>query len=60
MKSQGEVVKLRTRIVVVEPGRTLAKCMSCGAEVEVPLSLTRPLIEEPEISSIPLRHYITK
>ena len=39
MKAHGDVIKLRSRIVVLEKGRTLAKCMNCGAELEVPLQL---------------------
>lgn len=58
MKSQGGVIKLRSRITVLEKGRTIVKCMSCGSELEVPIKLDETFNSEESTSTIPL--YVRK
>ena len=50
MKAHGDVVKLRSRIVLIEKSRTLAKCMTCGNEMEVPLQLKSLSADQEEAS----------
>ena len=57
MKSQGDVVKLRSRIIIVEKGQTIAKCMNCGSEVAVPLIISE---EDKATPATLIPHYVTK
>lgn len=41
LKSYGSVMKLRSRIVLFEDDRTMAKCVNCGNLVNVPLEIKK-------------------
>ena len=56
IKSYGTKAKLRARIVLFEEHGAVAKCLSCGLEIPIPVSLIEsvtPAIPKPKVP-----HYI--
>jgi len=61
MKSQGDQIKLRSRIVILRKSGAFAKCEKCGAEVDIPVILGPGVEIEDELSYIPdVPHYVLK
>lgn len=56
LKSYGNKSKLRARIVLFEENQSFAKCLACGKEIKIPVSLQKSAEEEEPSKSI--SHYI--
>ncbi|MEW6087368.1 MAG: hypothetical protein AB1498_03625 [bacterium] len=41
ISNEGRKQKLRTRIIIFDQGKTIAKCQNCKSEVEIPVRFNR-------------------
>ena len=52
-------VKLRSRIILFEGDKTLAKCLTCGKEVQIPVLLKKSISKSVSAKG-KLTHYIVE